>query len=98
MEEHIILIVRFLTCILSLVGAIILMVRADDNQVLRIVAAFGASALIYFNEAIGRIFYLVLGSTIETLLALMGVGFVLLLGACMMALPVAMLVRYLVHG
>lgn len=98
MEAHIILIVRFLTCVLATVVAIVLMVRADDNQVMRIVTAFGASALIYFNKTIGQMFYLVLGSTIEALLALMGVGFVLLLGACVMVFPVVLLMKSLIHG
>ena len=98
MEEHIITIVRFLTCVVSLVGAIIIMVRADDNQVTRVSAAFIAAAMIYFNQEIGRVFYLVLGSAIESLLALMGVGFVLLLGFVLMVLPLALLFRFLVHG
>ena len=55
MEMHIIDIVRFATCILSLIIAIVAMIKADDNNAMRRLSALLAGVLISFNEQIGSI-------------------------------------------
>ena len=49
MEMHIIDIVRFATCILSLIIAIVAMIKADDNNAMRRLSALLAGVLIFFN-------------------------------------------------
>lgn len=79
MESHIINIVRFATCITIFVVCIILMFKADDNNLMRrLSAAFGV-IFIFFNKRIGIMVYLFIGSAIETFIATAGVGFVLVL-------------------
>ena len=97
MEAHIIDIVRFISCILALITAIIAMVKADDNNAMRRLSAVLAGVLIYFNEQIGSMVYLLIGSTIETLIAAAGVGFILILAAVVMLLPLLLAFRWLVH-
>lgn len=97
MEAHILEIIRFAVCLLSVVLALILMIRAQDNSILRRLSAIAAAAVIYFNEAIGSAVYLVLGSVIETLIAVMGMGFVLVLGIVIMLLPVILALRCITH-
>lgn len=50
MEQHIIEIVRFAVCILAIFVAIVLMVRADDNNIMRRLAVAFAALLVYCNE------------------------------------------------
>lgn len=97
MEAHIISIVRFMVCSLSLVTAIVAMVKADDNNAMRRLSAVLAAVLIYFNEQIGSMAYLTIGSTIEALVTSAGVGFVLILAATVMIFPIVFLVRWLFH-
>ena len=54
MEMHIIDIVRFATCILSLIIAIVAMIKADDNNAMRRLLALLAGVLISFNEQISN--------------------------------------------
>jgi len=65
MEQNIIEIVRFAVCILV---AIVLMVKADDNNIMRRLAVAFAAFLVYCNEQIGVMTYLLIGSTLETLM------------------------------
>lgn len=97
MEAHIISIVRFMVCSLSLITAIVAMVKADDNNAMRRLSAVLAAVLIYFNEQIGSMAYLTIGSTIEALITSAGVGFVLILAATVMIFPIVFLVRWLFH-
>lgn len=97
MEAHIINIVRFMVCFLSLITAIIAMLKADDNNAMRRLSAVLAAVLIYFNEQIGSMTYLTIGSTIEALITTAGVGFVLILAASVMILPIVFLVRWFFH-
>ena len=97
MEEHIINIVRFAVCLLSLITAIVAMMKADDNNAMRRLSAILAGVLIFFNEQIGSLAYLTIGSTIETLLATAGVGFVLTFAVVVMIFPIIMIVRWLTH-
>lgn len=97
MEAHIISIVRFMVCSLSLVTAIVAMVKADDNNAMRRLSAVLAAVLIYFNEQIGSMAYLTIGSTMEALVTSAGVGFVLILAATVMIFPIVFLVRWLFH-
>lgn len=97
MEVHIIEIVRFAVCIISILAAVILMIKADDNNAMRrLVVAFSV-LLVYFNEQIGVMGYLLIGSTIETLIAAMGVTFVIILAAVVMLFPLVALFRWVLH-
>lgn len=97
MEVHIINIVRFITCLLTLIIAIIAMVKAEDNNAIRRMSAVLAGVLIYFNRQIGSIVYLTIGSTIEAFIATAGVGFVLILVIVLMLLPILFIFRWLIH-
>ena len=97
MEVHIINIVRFITCLLTLIIAIIAMVKAEDNNAIRRMSAVLAGVLIYFNRQIGSIVYLTIGSTIEAFIAAAGVGFVLILVIVLMLLPIFFIFRWLIH-
>ena len=68
MEQNIIEIVRFAVCILAILVAIVLMVKADDNNIMRRLAVAFAAFLVYCNEQIGVMTYLLIGSTLETLI------------------------------
>lgn len=97
MEAHIINIVRFAVCSLSLITAIVAMIKADDNNAMRRLSAVLAAVLIYFNEQIGSMAYLTIGSTIEALVTTAGVGFVLALAAVVMLFPFIGIIRWLTH-
>ena len=97
MEMHIIDIVRFATCILSLIIAIVAMIKADDNNAMRRLLALLAGVLISFNEQIGSMVSLLIGSSIELLIATAGVGFVIVLTAVIMVLPILAVIRWLTH-
>lgn len=97
MEDHIIYIVRFAVCLLSLIIAIVLMIKADDNNAMRRLVAILTAIIVFFNEQIGEGVYLILISTIETLLALSGVGFILLAAVVVMLLPIIIFIRWLLH-
>ena len=96
MEQHIIEIVRFAVCIIAILVAILLMVKADDNNIMRRLAVAFAVLLVYFNKQIGVMTYLLIGSTLETLMAAMGVTFVIVL-AVVIILPLVALFRWLIH-
>ena len=97
MEAHIINIVRFAVYSFSLITAIVAMIKADDNNAMRRLSAVLAAVLIYFNEQIGSMAYLTIGSTIEALVATAGVGFVLILAAVVMLFPFIGILRWLTH-
>lgn len=97
METHIINIIRFAVCICTLTIAVISMIKADDNNAMRRFSAALAGVLIYFSEKISVMIYLLIGSAIETLIAVSGVGFVLILAVVLMLLPLLAAFRWLVH-
>lgn len=97
MEQHIIEIVRFAVCIMAMLVASVLMVKADDNNIMRRLAVVFAALLVYFNEQIGVMTYLLIGSTLETLMAAMGVTFVIILAVVIMILPLVALFRWVIH-
>lgn len=97
MEVHIINIVRFAVCMLALIIAVTAMIKADDNNAMRRLSAMLAAVLIYFNEEIGSMVYLLIGSAIETLIAAAGVGFVLVLAIVIMLLPLIAVIRWVTH-
>lgn len=96
MEQHIIEIVRFAVCIMAILVAIILMIKADDNNIMRRLAVVFAALLVYCNEQIGMMTYLLIGSTLETLMAAMGVTFVIILAVVIMVLPLVAFLRWAV--
>lgn len=95
MEQHIIDVVRFGFCISSLAIAIAAMVKADDNNAMRRLTAALEALIIFFNEQIGQSVYLLIGSTIEVLIATIGLGFVLIAGIVIMLLPVLAALRWM---
>lgn len=97
METHIINIVRFAVSSIALITAIVAMLKADDNNAMRRLSAVFAAVLIYFNEQIGSMVYLTIGSTIEALISTSVVGFVLILAAVVMIFPVIGVIRWLTH-
>ena len=97
MEEHIIDIVRFVTCCMMLATGLVLMIKADDNNAMRRLSVILAIVLIRFNEQIGAAVYLMLGSTIETVIAAAGVGFVIILVVVIMLFPLMAAFRWLRH-
>ena len=54
MEMHIIDIVRFATCILSFIIAIVAMIKADDNNAMRRLSALLAGVLIFLMNKLVR--------------------------------------------
>lgn len=97
MERHIIDILCFATCTLSLIVAVIAMVKADDNDAVRRFTAILAAVFIYFNEKIGFVSYLFLASLMECTLTVAGIGFILVLVAVIMLLPLIAVLRWLIH-
>jgi len=97
MEEHLIEIICYAICVLCLVGAIAVMVKAEDNNLLRRITPAVAAIPIYFNYQIGNAIYLLIGATLETLLTAMGVGFVLIFGLVIMLLPILLIIRWAIH-
>lgn len=97
MEAHIIEIVRFAVCIISILVAVVLMIKADDNNAMRRLALAFSALLVCFNEQIGAMGYLLIASTIETLIAAMGVTFVIILVAVVMLFPLVALFRWVIH-
>lgn len=97
MEAHIIEIVRFTVCIIAVMVAILFMVKADDNNIMRRISVSLAVLLIYFNEQIGAMIYLLIGSTLESLIAVMGVLFVVTLAMVVMIFPLVALIRWAIH-
>lgn len=97
MEMHLIMIMRFLVCFIALVAGGVVMFKADDRAWMRRSAAVLGVAAVIFNEKIGSWLYLVVGGLIESSIALMGVGFVVILAAVIMLFPLIFVVRWLIH-
>lgn len=97
METHIIEIVRFSVCVMAVLVSIMLMIKADDNNALRRLSAVLAAVLVYFNEQIGCVTYLLIGSAIETLIAVMGVIFVIILAVVIMIFPLIAIFKWTIH-
>lgn len=98
MEAHIISIVRFMVCFLSLSAAIVAMLKADDNNAMRRLSAVLAAVLIYFNEQIGSMAYLTVVSTLEAAAATASVGFIIAGLVVLMLLPFILVILKLVHS
>lgn len=97
MEAHIISIFRFAVCLFSMIIAIVAMIKASDNDAFRRLSAILAAMVIFFNVEIGEKLYLMVGSTIEVIAATAGIGFVLVLLAVVMFLPLIFIIRWLTH-
>lgn len=97
MEEHIIEIVRFLVCLSSVVAAVVVMIKVDDSDMARRLAAGLAAGVVLINRQIGALVYLLLGSILETLIAAMGVVFVIVLLAVIAIFPLIALIRWVIH-
>ncbi|MDO4324663.1 MAG: hypothetical protein Q4E24_01295 [bacterium] len=97
MEMHIMEIVRFALYMATISVSLVFMIKADDNNFMRRFSLGGGVLLVYFNEQIGNTIYLVMGSTLETLIAAMGVLFVLILAAIITIFPLIALFRWTIH-
>ncbi len=95
MEAHLIDIIRFVICMLSLVTAAAVMIRADDNNVLRRIAPVTAAVPICFNMQIGEVVYQILCAILEAFLASMGLLFIVLAGFAVAIAPVIIIWRWL---
>lgn len=96
MEAHIINIMRFGICILTLAVSVRAMIRTASPKIRRITAVL-AAVLIFFNEKAGEAAYLVFGSLLEMTAAVVALGFVLVAGIMIMLLPAVGLIRWLTH-
>ena len=76
MEAHIINIMRFGICILTLAVSVRAMIRTASPKIRRLTAVL-AAVLIFFNEKAGEAAYLVFGSLLEMTAAVVALGFVL---------------------
>ena len=93
---HIINIMRFGICILTLAVSVRAMIRTASPKIRRLTAVL-AAVLIFFNEKAGEAAYLVFGSLLEMTAAVVALGFVLVAGIMIMLLPVVGLIRWLTH-
>jgi hypothetical protein len=96
MEAHIINIMRFGICILTLAVSVRAMIRTASPKIRRLTAVL-AAVLIFFNEKAGEAAYLVFGSLLEMTAAVVALGFVLVAGIMIMLLPAVGLIRWLTH-
>ena len=97
LQLKIVCIIRFAITLFSLVTALFLMIRADDNRILRWGSFLAAVGLICFNRQISEGLYLVIVSTLETLCTIICLGAVLSLGLVIMLFPIIAVVRWLTH-
>ena len=96
MEAHIINIMRFGICILTLAVSVRAMIRTASPKIRRLTAVL-AAVLIFFNEKAGEAAYLIFGSLLEMTAAVVALGFVLIAGIMIMLLPAVGLIRWLTH-
>ena len=96
MEAHIINIMRFGICILTLGISVRAMIRTASPKIRRLTAVL-AAVLIFFNEKAGEAAYLFFGSLLEMTAAVVALGFVLVAGIMIMLLPAVGLIRWLTH-
>ena len=96
MEAHIINIMRFGICIMTLAVSVRAMIRTASPKIRRLTAVL-AAVLIFFNEKAGEAAYLVFGSLLEMTAAVVALGFVLVAGIMIMLLPAVGLIRWLTH-
>jgi hypothetical protein len=96
MEAHIINIMRFGICILTLAVSVRVMIRTASPKIRRLTAVL-AAVLIFFNEKAGEAAYLIFGSLLEMTAAVVALGFVLVAGIMIVLLPAVGLIRWLTH-
>lgn len=94
MEAHIIQIMRFAICMLTMFVSVPAIFRARTPKVRRLTAIL-AAFLIFFNERAGVAAYLILRAMLEMLAALAVLGFFLIAGATLMILPIAGVIRWI---
>ena len=94
MNDHILDIIRFVLCVTAAAATGAVMIRAGDDRVIRILAAAAGAAVIGFSAPLARVVYLLIGSTIEAAMAVMGVGFILSIGVAIMLLPIAAVIGW----
>ena len=97
MEAHLMNLIRCAVYLITVSLALLLMVRAADNNLMRRVTVLSAVAEIYWNRQIGALLYLLLGALLETVVAVTGVLFLLALLVALVCLPLVGLIRQLIH-
>ena len=101
MEMHIMQIIRFVVYIITVGLAITLMYKADDNDWLRRLILVVSGVVILFNVKIGVFTYLILGTTLETIMTAAGGAFVILfllvLGVTIVIFPLVALFRWVIR-
>lgn len=96
MEAHIIHIMRFGICMLTMIISVPVMIRTGSPIIRRLIAGL-AAVLIFFNEAAGAAAYLIVCSLFEMAAVIVAAGFLLFAGIMIMVLPVAGLIHWLTH-
>ena len=94
MNDHILDIIRFVLCVTAAAVTAAVMIRAGDDRIIRVLAAAVGAAVIGFSASLSRLVYLLIGSTIEAAMAVMGVGFILSVGVAIMLLPIAAVIGW----
>lgn len=97
MEWHLYEIICFVTYILSVFLTVLFMKRADDEGYLRRLIAVIGLGTIYFNPQIGTAFYMILGSLLETILAMAGVSMLLITAVILAFFPFLLVIRWLIR-
>jgi hypothetical protein len=95
MENHLYDIVRFVCYLLALIIPVVVMTWADDRSLVRWMAAASGSIAIYYNRTISMVAYQMIGALMETVAAIMGMGFIIALMVAIVLLPLVLLARLL---
>ncbi|MCD8146018.1 MAG: hypothetical protein LUD84_01865 [Clostridiales bacterium] len=100
-ETYFVLMVRFVVCLAATIGAVVIMVKADDNAATRRLACALAALVILFNERIGYFAYLLFGSVLETILVstslVFALAFVLVLLVVIVTFPLVAVCRWVIR-
>lgn len=97
LQLKIVCIIRFAITLFSLVTALFLMIRADDNRILRWGSFLAAVGLICFNRQISEGLYLVIVSTLEAICTIVLLGAGLSLAAVIIFFPILAIIRWMTH-
>lgn len=97
MEHELYHIVRFVYCLAVVIASSVIMFKADDNNAFRrTICLFGCTG-IYFNEWMGLQVYQFIGAMMEAISTAMGLAFVITLLMAIVLLPLALIVRMVIH-
>ena len=97
MEYELYHIVRFVYCLAVVIATSVIMIKADDNNAFRRTVGLFGCVGIYFNEWIGLQVYRFIAALMEAISTAMGLVFVITLMIAIVLLPLALIVRMVVH-